>query len=92
MNIKYYFVGGCVRDYHYGLNISDYYIWIEPLSEDKQKRLIESINPNVIKVIEKPDFKDKYSLLLKLDDIDIMISKDNSVFDTINKFDANINQ
>lgn len=92
MNIKYYFIGGCVRDYYYGLDIHDYDIWIEPLSEDEQKRLIERINPDVIKVIEKPDFTDKYSLLLKFDNIDIIISKDNSVFDTINKFDANINQ
>ncbi|AZV01383.1 hypothetical protein vBSdyM006_246 [Shigella phage vB_SdyM_006] len=89
-NINYHIIGGTARDYYYKTPPRDIDYWVRPLNMERFRKLMMS-KGYTEKAHEDKSFVDKWITLFKRDNNDILVAK-SGLKETIDRFDANINQ
>ena len=89
-NINYHIIGGTARDYYYKTPPRDIVYWVRPLNMERFRKLMMS-KGYTEKAHEDKSFVDKWITLFQRDNNDILVAK-GGLKETIDRFDANINQ
>ncbi|AUM58362.1 nucleotidyltransferase [Proteus phage phiP4-3] len=89
-NINYHIIGGTARDYYYKTPPRDIDYWVRPLNMERFRKLMMS-KGYTEKAHEDKSFVDKWITLFQRDNNDILVAK-SGLKETIDRFDANINQ
>lgn len=89
-NINYHIIGGAARDYYYKTPPRDIDYWVRPLDMEKFRELMLSKGYTET-IHEDFSFVDKWITLFQRDNNDILVAK-SGLKETLDRFDANINQ